>query len=103
MAKSMGTRVNRHWEEEMLAEYLGKYHATCRVLTRVRLGPHTAPTSDPTLTPAEQRLVGNVFRRWADAMCVEGAQLNVIETALIPDPRDISLLETYLHLVDVTP
>ena len=34
-------------------------------------------------------------------MRVEGAQLNVIEAALIPQPGDISLLETYLHMVDV--
>jgi len=103
MADKKPVRDYRHWEDEMLGEYLGKYHPECRVVMRVRLGPLTAPTSDPTLTPEEQRFVGTPFRRWADAMCVEGRQLNVIEAALIPQPGDISLLETYLHMVDVTP
>lgn len=87
----------------MLGEYLARFHAECRVITRVRLGPHGRIVRDETLTDEEHRLLGSAFRRWADAMCVEGNQLNVIETAFIPDPRDISLLEAYCQLVDVTP
>lgn len=87
----------------MLGEYLARFHPQCRVLTRVRLGPLTVEHHDPTLTDEERRMVGNQFRRWADAMCVEGDRLNVIETAFIADPRDISLLEAYCQLVDVTP
>ncbi|SRR6266446_1580546 len=103
MLEDKPARKNRHWEEEMLGEYLAKFHATCRVLTRVRLGPLSEQFTDNTLTAAERRLLGAAFRRWADAVCVEGRLLNVIETALIPDPRDISLLLAYLRLIDVTP
>jgi hypothetical protein len=103
MATVTPARVNRHWEEEMLGEYLARFHARCRVVSRVRLGPHGTYIPDPTLTADEMRLLGSAFRRWADAMCIEGDRLNVIETALIPDPRDISLLESYLALVEVTP
>ena len=87
----------------MLGEYLAKFHAGCRVITRVRLGPHLSPESDPTLTPEEQSLLGAAFRRWADAVCIDAGVLYVIETALMPDPRDVSLLLLYMDLIDVTP
>lgn len=96
-------REYRHWEEQMLGEYLAKYHATCRTLTRVRLGPLDTLTVDPAMEPEIRKMLGNQFRRWADAMCVDAGRLLVIETAIMPDPRDVSLLELYLHLVDVSP
>lgn len=96
-------RAMRFWEEEMLGEYLAARHPRDRVLGRVRLGPLTPEHQDPTLTAEELKLLGNSFRRWADAVVVTDAELLVVEAALIPDPRDISLLETYLLLVGVTP
>jgi len=98
-----GAKVRRHWEEEMLGEYLAKFHAECRVITRVRLGPLKDQFADPSLTEEELRMLGASFRRWADAVCVEAGTLYVIEAAIIPDPRDVSLLLAYLRLIDVTP
>ena len=87
----------------MLAEYLAAAFPTARVINRQRLGPDGATYSDPRLTDAERRLLGAAFRRWADAVVIDGNVLVVIETAMVPDPRDISLVQTYLKLVDVTP
>src|SRR5262249_49934265 len=67
------------------------------------LGPDGATYTDARLSDAERKLLGAAFRRWADAVVIDGGVLFVIETAMVPDPRDISLVETYLHLVDVTP
>ena len=103
MADDIPPKKNRHWEEAMLGEYLAKYHAECRVVTRARLGPLNTAVQDPRLTDEERRMLGSAWRRWADALCVEAGRLLVIETAFVPDPRDISLLLTYLRLIDVTP
>ncbi len=87
----------------MLAEYLVRYHPDAKVINRQRLGPDGASFSDPTLTEAEHRMLGNPFRRWADAVVIDAGTLYVVETAMIPDPRDVSLLQVYLLLVDHTP
>jgi hypothetical protein len=102
MAFPAENRVRRHWEEEMLGEYLTKFHPGARILTRVYLGPLGDTFTDPSLSEAERKMLGAAWRRWADAVVQEQGRLLVIEVALIPDPRDISLLETYLRLVDVT-
>lgn len=103
MATIQSARTYRKWEEEMLGEYLAAYHPECRVMTRVRLGPIQPLTLAEVLSPEEVRMVGNQFRRWADAVCVEAGRLLVIETKMMPDPRDISQLQLYLDLIDVTP
>jgi hypothetical protein len=103
MADQKPPRTYRKWEEEMLAEYLAAYHPECRVFQRVRLGPIGPLVPDSTLSAEEQRMLGGSFRRWADAVCIEAGQLLVIETKMMPDPRDISQILLYLDLVEVTP
>lgn len=97
------TKPRRLWEEEMLAEYLVKFHPQDKVLHRVRLGPIENPFPDRSLTEEEARMVGAAWRRWADAVVVSLGTLTVIEAAMIPDPGDISRLQTYLLLVPLTP
>jgi hypothetical protein len=101
VGNSSGT--NRHWEEEMLAEYLAAHHRGARVIQRVRLGPLRGVVADPTLSESERRLIGNAFRRWADAVLVTEDALVVVEAAMVPDPGDVSRLQTYLLLVPSTP
>src|ERR687891_4351 len=103
MAVAEGGRTYTAWEEVMLAEYLAASHPDARVINRQRLGPDGATYEDPRLTESERRLLGAAFRRWADAVVIDRDVLLVIETAMVPDPRDISLVQTYLRLVDVTP
>jgi len=93
----------RNWEMEMLGEWLAARHPGARVMTHVRLGPDAGGSLHPGLSPEERRLLGASFRRWADAVVVDGGQLLVVETAMVPSPGDISLVDTYLLLVDVTP
>lgn len=92
----------RLWEEEFLAEWLATQRDVERSLTRVRLGPLNDLFPDPNLTDAERRLLGAAFRRWADAVLVRAGRLVIVEASMIPDPRDISLVQTYLLLVDHT-
>lgn len=103
MAAERPVRAYRHWEQEMLGEYLARFHPTCRLLIHVKLGPTDAIWTDPSLSPGERKLLGNMGRRWADAVCVEHDVLNVIEAAMLPDPRDISLLQHYVELVGLSP
>jgi hypothetical protein len=93
----------RHWEEEMLGEYLATHQRGARVIQRVRLGPLRGVVPDPTLSDSERRLIGNAFRRWADAVLVTEDALTVVEAAMVPDPGDVSRLQTYLLLVPSTP
>jgi hypothetical protein len=93
----------RHWEEEMLGEYVAARLPGARVMMRVRLGPEmTARPGQPPLDQAERRFLTG-FRRWADAVAVDGGRLLVLEAAMIPQPGDISLLEHYCELVPSTP
>lgn len=103
MVEAAPEKTLRFWEEEMLAEYLATRWPQTRVLTRVRLGPVKPEGQDPTLTAEEQKLLGSVWRRWADAVLITDTELIVVEAKLIPDPRDVSQLELYLHLAAVTP
>lgn len=103
MGRDPNTKGNRLWEEEMVAEYLAATFPGERILSRVRLGPRGTSFPDPTLTEEELRLLGAAFRRWADAIVITARELLVIEVGILPDPRDISLLQTYLMLVDHTP
>jgi hypothetical protein len=96
-------RNNRHWEEELLAEYLATHQRDARVLQRVRLGPHQSALPDETLDDAERRMLGASWRRWADAVIIGERTLTVVEAAMIPDPGDVSRLETYLLLLPHTP
>lgn len=91
------------WEEVMLAEYLAAAFPNARVINRQRLGPDGATYTDPRLSDGERKLLGAAFRRWADAVVIDGGVLVVIEAAMVPDPRDISLVQTYMRLVGVTP
>src|ERR1051326_1760258 len=95
--------TNRPWEEEMLGEYLARFHARDRVIQRVRLGPLASQNPDTTLDEAEARLVGAAFRRWADAVVITPVVCYVVEAAMIPDPGDISRVESYLELVRISP
>jgi len=99
----LSTRRYRMWEEEMLGEYTARHLPHARIMTRVRLGPTTGVEPNPTLTFEERVMVGAAWRRWADAVAVYGGALYVLELAMLPDPRDISLLETYCALVPSTP
>ena len=103
MAEDTARRGYRLWEEEMLAEYCAAFHREARVMTRVRLGPQPGAMPDPTLTESERRLVGAVWRRWADALIIERDRLLVVETGLVPNPGDVSQMQTYLRLVGATP
>lgn len=98
-----GARPYVHWEEAMLAEYLVRFLPMARVINRQRLGPDGASYDDPSLNDAERKMLGAAFRRWADAVVIDAGTFYVIETAMVPDPRDISLVQTYLMLVDHTP
>jgi hypothetical protein len=101
MAENAARR--RHWEEELLAEYLAQRHPDARVMTRVRLGPPMGTGLQPGLSEAEQRLVGAAFRRWADALIIEPGLLTIVEAAMMPDPGDTSRVLTYMRLLDSTP
>jgi len=94
---------NRLWEEQFLSEYLAAKRPEARVMFKIRLGPQGVTNPDPTLTESERRMLGAAFRRWADAILVDRGTLVVVEAAMVPDPRDISLVQTYLLLVDHTP
>lgn len=98
-----GKGEDRMWEQEMLGEYLAQHHPAARVMTRVRLGPLGSSVPYPNLTPEEKKLLGAAFRRWADALVVDQGQLLVVETAMLPDPRDISIVQVYLELIPLTP
>ena len=105
MVEAMGDAPRGYtaWEEVMLAEYLAGAFPNGRVINRQRLGPDGATYSDPRLSDGERRLLGAAFRRWADAVVIDAGVLLVVEAAMVPDPRDISLVQTYLRLVAVTP
>jgi hypothetical protein len=103
VAENTARRGYRLWEEEMLAEYCATFHRDALVMSRVRLGELPGARPDMTLTEEERRLVGAVWRRWADAVVIERDRLLVVETGLVPDPGDISQVQTYLRLVGATP
>ncbi len=103
MDQEAPAKAIRFWEEEMLAEYVAARYPQERVLTRVRLGPIKPDWQDPTLDAEELRLLGNSWRRWADAVVITAQELLVVESKLVPDHGDISQLEVYLLLARVTP
>lgn len=103
MSTPPAARPYRMWQTEFLSWWLGVTYPRARFKMTVRLGPLTGTMSDPTLTPAEQRLVGAAWRRWADAIVVLPHELLVVECDLIPKPGVISQLQAYLALVDSTP
>src|SRR5260370_6493081 len=105
MADEIPLKKNHHWEEAMLGEYLAKYHADCRVVTRARLGPLNTAVQDPRLTDEERRMLGSAFRRWADALCVEAGTNHLYDNPLVPLHPAIylySILTTVLVIQPVT-
>ena len=56
----------------------------------------------PDMAPEDVRMIG-VWRRWADAIVIDGKKLILIEAAIRPEPGDVSKLELYEMLIPETP
>ena len=98
-------REKRAWqprEMRMVAEFIRERYPDRRHFTRVRLGRLPSQLIRPDMMPEDVRMIG-VWRRWADAIVVDGKKLILIEAAIRPEPGDISKLELYEMLIPETP
>ena len=86
----------------MLSEWLVKTQGGKRWLTRVRLGSPRSEVPRPEMSVEEQSMIG-VWRRWADAVILEGDKVTIVEAAIRPQPGKISQLELYAMLFPMTP
>lgn len=85
----------------MVAEFIRERYPDRRHFTRVRLGRPPSQLVRPGMAPEELRMIG-VWRRWADAIVIDGKKLILIEAAIRPDPGYISKLELYEMLIPAT-
>jgi hypothetical protein len=106
MTDAAGEKPTRDYqprETRLLAEWLAKTFPEGGYRTHVRLGPIITNASGRFASAAELNLIGQAFRRWADAVVFLPDRLAVVEAKLVLDPRVIGQLELYLDLVNKTP
>jgi hypothetical protein len=87
---------------QMLSEWLAKTQQGKRWMTRVRLGSPRSEYPRPDMSTEERAMIG-VWRRWADAVILEGDAVTIVEAAIRPQPGKISQLELYALLLPQTP
>lgn len=89
-------------ERRLLSEFLSFNYPRARVITNVRLGPYPLQTARP-LPPNVPATALSSFRRYADAIVIEPAQLTIIEAKIINAPVAVADLLLYKRLLPMTP
>jgi len=103
MAESPPRRDYTPRETRLVAEYVARTWPEGGWSLHQRLGPPIRSERGQFLSQAELDMVGQVYRRWADAVIVEPTRTIVLEGKMVLQPAVISQLELYLELVPQTP
>lgn len=86
----------------MRQEYVAKFHSGDQVVTMASLGQIPDAPPGVKLSVNETRMLG-VWRRVADVVILRDYEVLIQEFALLPAPGDVSLIELYGRLFNVTP